>query len=203
MAACKVALETNVVGRLLPFHWTVEDVTKFAPVTDSINPASPAKAEEGLTEVIVGFGFCIAVLPPPPHPVGNSAVNTHSSKATARYIRKAHSKELRTRVPVDIRWPVSIGDLVRTPVTPPQPSWQPAVVRYIHQPPSCCKRQSATQRQCRTLSSTLYLRSLGLGLIGWPGHALSSAPTRMRSGDVSSDQVWKAANPGDRSLFTT
>jgi hypothetical protein len=61
----------------------------------------------------VGLGGGGGVLPLPPHPGRNPAVNTHSSKATARCIRKARSKEVRTRVPVDIRWPVSIGDLVR------------------------------------------------------------------------------------------
>src|SRR5512145_3229450 len=37
----------NVVGRPLPFHRTLAPLTKFAPVTVSVNPDPPACAELG------------------------------------------------------------------------------------------------------------------------------------------------------------
>jgi len=41
MLAVKVVLETKVVVRALPFHATVEDWTKFVPVTAMVNAAPP------------------------------------------------------------------------------------------------------------------------------------------------------------------
>ena len=36
MAACKLVLETKLVARAVPFHSTVEDDTKFVPVTVNV-----------------------------------------------------------------------------------------------------------------------------------------------------------------------
>src|SRR5258708_5055402 len=44
----------NVVVSESPFHCTVAPVTKFAPVTLSVNPAAPAVAEAGLSLSIPG-----------------------------------------------------------------------------------------------------------------------------------------------------
>src|SRR5262249_62343208 len=45
---------TNVVARALPFHRTLAPLTKFEPVTVSVNPAPPAGAELGDREASVG-----------------------------------------------------------------------------------------------------------------------------------------------------
>jgi hypothetical protein len=42
-----------VASRVVP-HITTEAVTKFAPVTVSVNAADPAKAVAGLTDAMVG-----------------------------------------------------------------------------------------------------------------------------------------------------
>src|SRR6267143_1859986 len=62
--------ETYVVARAAPFHCTTELLTKFVPVTVSVNPGPPATAEVGLKLVIVGIGFrtvkvCGLDIPPP------------------------------------------------------------------------------------------------------------------------------------------
>src|SRR6516164_5268220 len=51
IAAVRLVVEAKVVVRALPFHWTVEDETKFEPVTVSVKAALPATAELGLREV--------------------------------------------------------------------------------------------------------------------------------------------------------
>ena len=70
MAAFKLVLETKVVERALPFHWTVEVGKKFVPVTVNVNAALPATTEVGLTVVRVGEGLstvnvCAPDVPPP------------------------------------------------------------------------------------------------------------------------------------------
>jgi hypothetical protein len=56
-AACKLVLETKVVVRGLPFHWTVEEEMKLLPVTVSVNAAPPAAAELGFSDVATGIGL--------------------------------------------------------------------------------------------------------------------------------------------------
>ena len=53
IAACKLLLETKVVGRVLPFHCTVEVDTKPVPVTFSVNAVPPARAALGFNNAIV------------------------------------------------------------------------------------------------------------------------------------------------------
>src|SRR6267142_2098801 len=62
--------DTYVVGRLVPFHRTIELVTKFVPVTVSVNPELPAVTRFGTRLVVPGTGFVIEKLcgfdvPPP------------------------------------------------------------------------------------------------------------------------------------------
>src|SRR5215831_14005746 len=52
---------TNVVVRTLPFHRTLAPLTKFEPVTVSVNPAPPAGAELGDKVASVGPGVEPAV----------------------------------------------------------------------------------------------------------------------------------------------
>jgi hypothetical protein len=49
--------ETNVVASVVAFHFTVEVETKFVPVTLKVNCGSPAVAQVGLIEVMVGTGL--------------------------------------------------------------------------------------------------------------------------------------------------
>ena len=70
IAACNSVLETNVVVRALPFHCTVEELTKLFPVTVSVKLAPPAIAEPGFSNVIAGGGPLIVnarelEIPPP------------------------------------------------------------------------------------------------------------------------------------------
>src|SRR5262245_11589569 len=44
----------NVVARLLPFHRTLVPLTKFEPVTVSVNPGPPACAELGVRDPRLG-----------------------------------------------------------------------------------------------------------------------------------------------------
>jgi hypothetical protein len=62
--------EINVVLSGLPFQFTVEVETKFVPFTVSVNCGSPADAQAGLSEVMVGVALTVKVTPPdvPPHP---------------------------------------------------------------------------------------------------------------------------------------
>jgi hypothetical protein len=70
IAACKLVLETKVVERAPAFHWTVEEGTKFVPVTVSVNAALPTRAELGLRAETVGAGLFVvnvsALEVPPP-----------------------------------------------------------------------------------------------------------------------------------------
>src|SRR5207302_1878432 len=51
--------ETYVVARSAPFHRTTEVLTKFVPVTVSVNCDPPAVADGGLRLVVVGIGLRI------------------------------------------------------------------------------------------------------------------------------------------------
>src|SRR5437867_1269824 len=69
ITAVNCVAETYVVARSCPFHRTTELVTKFVPVTVSVNPG-PTTADCGLRLVIVGTGFrivkvCGLDVPPP------------------------------------------------------------------------------------------------------------------------------------------
>jgi len=61
IAAVSCVALTNVVLRPLPFHCTVEPLTKFVPVTVRANAAAPAVALEGESEAIAGAGFTVSV----------------------------------------------------------------------------------------------------------------------------------------------
>jgi hypothetical protein len=70
IAACKLVLETNVVVRAPAFHRTVEEGTKFVPVTVIVDAAPPAREEVGLIDAIVGAGLLVVngtplEVPPP------------------------------------------------------------------------------------------------------------------------------------------
>ena len=79
IAACKPVPETKVVGRALPFHWTVEEETKLVPVTVNVNPALPATTELGLRDppASEGIGLGAGPLEPPPHPTNHPAKTKH------------------------------------------------------------------------------------------------------------------------------
>src|ERR1700676_467861 len=73
IAACKLVLEPKVVARALPFHCTVEDDMKLAPVTVRLNAAPPARVKPGFRDAAVGVGFGLGGgggggLDPPLHP---------------------------------------------------------------------------------------------------------------------------------------
>jgi hypothetical protein len=76
MAARKVVLDTNVVVRAPAFHRTVEDGTKFVPVTVSANAAPPASAEFGFKDAIVGAGLLIVYANPLDVPPPGAGVET-------------------------------------------------------------------------------------------------------------------------------
>jgi hypothetical protein len=70
ICACSWALDTKVVGRALPFQFTVESEIKFVPLTVSVKPAPPATAELGFMDAAVGEGLPMAKVsalevPPP------------------------------------------------------------------------------------------------------------------------------------------
>jgi hypothetical protein len=77
MATCKLVLETNVVERVLPFHWTVDVGMKFVPVTFNVKPAPPAPVELGFKDATVGEGLPtvkVSALEVPPPGVGVETV---------------------------------------------------------------------------------------------------------------------------------
>jgi hypothetical protein len=76
IAACKLVLETKVVARALPFHTTVEDETKFVPVTVSVNAALPTNAEFGLKDAAVGMGLLIVNITAPELPPPGAGLTT-------------------------------------------------------------------------------------------------------------------------------
>jgi len=57
IAAVSWLLETNVVVRSEPPHFTTAPLTKLVPLTVSVKPAPPAVAEEGLKPVRLGTGL--------------------------------------------------------------------------------------------------------------------------------------------------
>src|SRR5439155_14232400 len=72
IAAVSLVVLTNVVGRGVPFHCSVEAGTKLPPVTVSVNPRPPAVALLGTSMLSVGMGFpamiamaCAVEVPPP------------------------------------------------------------------------------------------------------------------------------------------
>ena len=62
--------ETNVVVNAAPFQFTIEVETKFVPFTVRVNCGSPAEAQVGLSELMVGVALIVNVAAPdvPPHP---------------------------------------------------------------------------------------------------------------------------------------
>jgi len=62
--------ETNVVVSAAPFQFTVEVETKFVPLTVNVNCGSPAAAQVGLSELMVGIALIVNVAAPDvaPHP---------------------------------------------------------------------------------------------------------------------------------------
>jgi hypothetical protein len=76
IAARKVILETKVVARAVPFHCTVEDDTKFVPVTVNVKPGSPANAEFGFSETAVGAGLLTVKVNEPEVPPPGTGLDT-------------------------------------------------------------------------------------------------------------------------------
>ena len=74
---------TNVVVRLEPFHRTTELEMKEEPVTVSVKSASPAFALVGLSDVILGTGFCGVGVPPPPPPPQLASANVKTATPRA------------------------------------------------------------------------------------------------------------------------
>jgi len=62
--------ETNVVVSAAPFQFTIEAETKFNPLTVNVNCGSPAAAQIGLSELMVGTAAMVSVaaLDVAPHP---------------------------------------------------------------------------------------------------------------------------------------
>src|SRR6266513_764534 len=62
--------ETKVVGSAAPFQFTIEVETKFVPLTVNVNCESPAAAQVGLSELMVGVALIVNVAAPDvaPHP---------------------------------------------------------------------------------------------------------------------------------------
>ena len=56
--------ETNVVVSAAPFQFTVEVETKFVPLTVNVNCESPAEAQVGLSELMVGTALIVNVAAP-------------------------------------------------------------------------------------------------------------------------------------------
>src|ERR1700688_135833 len=76
ISARKMALETKVVARALPFHCTVEEAMKFVPLTVSKKAASPANAALGPSDSVVGIGLSIVKLSAPETPPPGAGVET-------------------------------------------------------------------------------------------------------------------------------
>lgn len=68
---------TYVVFRPAPFHWTTEQGTKPVPVMLNVNPASPAVAVEGDSDVMAGTGS---------EPEGAEIVKATEFDATAKFV---------------------------------------------------------------------------------------------------------------------
>jgi hypothetical protein len=76
IAACKLVLDANVVGRALPFHCTTEDDRKLVPVTVNVNAVPPAVAEFAFKDAIVGAGLLIVNVNPPDVPPPGAGLTT-------------------------------------------------------------------------------------------------------------------------------
>lgn len=76
MFAVKLLPETKVVGRVLPFHATVEDGTKFVPVTAMMNAVPPWIAEPGVSSEMAGVGGLIVNVAAPEVPPPGAGVAT-------------------------------------------------------------------------------------------------------------------------------
>jgi hypothetical protein len=76
ISACRLVLETKVVARAVPFHWTAEDETKPVPVTVNVNAALPANAELGFRDMAVGIGLLMVNVVPPEVPPPGAALTT-------------------------------------------------------------------------------------------------------------------------------
>jgi hypothetical protein len=92
MAACKLVLETKVVVRVLPFHWTLEEETKLDPVTVNVNAAPPAAAELGLRVPLASDGTGLFVEPPPEVLYG--PLHPESHPETARHTTNSATTKL-------------------------------------------------------------------------------------------------------------
>jgi hypothetical protein len=57
--AVSFVAETNVVVSAVPLQFTVEPETKLVPFTVSVNPAPPAVAQVGLSELMVGTALMV------------------------------------------------------------------------------------------------------------------------------------------------
>jgi hypothetical protein len=57
--AVSCVAETNVVASGVPFQFTVEVETKLVPFTVNVNCPSPAVAQVGLSELIVGLALIV------------------------------------------------------------------------------------------------------------------------------------------------
>jgi hypothetical protein len=57
--AVSCVAETNAVVSAVPFHFTVEPETKFAPFTVSVNCGPPAAVQFGLSELTVGTALIV------------------------------------------------------------------------------------------------------------------------------------------------
>jgi hypothetical protein len=62
--AVSCVAETNVVVSAAPFQFTTEVETKFAPLTVNVNCGSPAAAQVGLSELMVGTALIVNVAAP-------------------------------------------------------------------------------------------------------------------------------------------
>jgi hypothetical protein len=82
IVACKLEDETKVVARAEPFHSMAEEEMKPEPATVTAVAASPAVAEDGVTEATVGVAFVapdgggvVEPPPPPPQPARDSSAH--------------------------------------------------------------------------------------------------------------------------------
>ena len=99
--ACICVLETNIVGRLRPFHLTTDPCRKFVPVTVSVKSAPPARAEDGLRLATVGTGLGAGLTiekgsefeSPPPGGGFNTAILTVPGTAISAAVMDALSSE--------------------------------------------------------------------------------------------------------------
>jgi hypothetical protein len=94
IAASKLVLETKVVVRALPFHWTVEEEMKLVPVTVSVNAAPPATTELGFSEPVATEGLGLGaggagLLEPPLHPTNHPDETKHNITPAMRKVENA------------------------------------------------------------------------------------------------------------------